>query len=108
IRVFLQPMDAEGGYEPFASIAERLVGTRRAAAATVISSARTDLQAGDTWLLDGPTDEARLVAALSAPASWPAENAADALAAGCRRAIETGRARYSSGLGQASEGAPGK
>jgi xanthine/CO dehydrogenase XdhC/CoxF family maturation factor len=50
LRVFLQPLRPERDYEPFASIAAALVGRERAALATVIESAGTELSAGATVL----------------------------------------------------------
>src|SRR5690606_19049879 len=92
IRVFLQPL-VPGGYEPFASIAARLVGTERAAAATVIASARGDAPAGATLVLGADGTAARLCGLAAGGA------AADALAAGCRRALETGRAEHARDAG---------
>ena len=50
IRVFLQPLLAARGYEPFASIAECLCGGERAGIATVIESAATDAPVGATLI----------------------------------------------------------
>src|SRR5690606_320416 len=52
IRVFLQPLAADEGYEPFATIADVLRGTRGGAAATVISSGG-EVPAGATLVLPG-------------------------------------------------------
>lgn len=48
IRVFLQPLLAARGYEPFASIAEGLRGGERRGIATVIESASADAPVGAT------------------------------------------------------------
>lgn len=83
IRVFLQPLSADDGYEPFAAIADVLRGTRGGAAATVIASGDEDMPAGATLVL--PTD--------GAPRGYRVAGAALArLADGCRRVLETGRA----------------
>jgi xanthine/CO dehydrogenase XdhC/CoxF family maturation factor len=52
LRVFLQPLLAANGYQPFAAIAERLAGTRPAGVATVIESERSDLAVGATAVAD--------------------------------------------------------
>lgn len=89
IRVFLQPLLAEHGYEPFASIARQFLGRARGAAATVIDAGRSGLRPGTT-----------LVAGAEGQIEWhggtrPADGPfVDALEAGCRRAIEAHRAEY--------------
>jgi xanthine/CO dehydrogenase XdhC/CoxF family maturation factor len=50
IRVFLQPLLAEEGYEPFTAMAQVLLGRRAAATATVIESAAGGLPAGATLI----------------------------------------------------------
>ena len=52
LRVFLQPLLATNDYQPFAAIAERLVGIGSAGVATVIESARADLTVGATAVAD--------------------------------------------------------
>lgn len=85
IRVFLQPLAAADGYEPFASIADVLRGTDGGAVATVIASGRDDLPAGATLV------QAR-GAAPRAHGIDPRGGAASELAAGCLRALAAGRA----------------
>ena len=89
IRVFLQPLTPGEGYEPFASIAGRLVGRAKGMAATVIASARADAPAGATLVLDA--DGAAVSASGGLAARGPT---AAMLAAGARRALETGRAEH--------------
>jgi len=48
MRVFLQPLDAEGGYQPFATIADLLLGDRLARLAIVIESDAEDMPPGAT------------------------------------------------------------
>jgi xanthine/CO dehydrogenase XdhC/CoxF family maturation factor len=48
LRVFLQPLLPDNGYEPFAMIAECLAGTDRAGVATIIESQRPELPVGAT------------------------------------------------------------
>jgi len=55
IRVFLQPLTASGEYEPFASIARRLLSGSRASTATIIASQSNELPAGATLVWDGET-----------------------------------------------------
>jgi xanthine dehydrogenase accessory factor len=50
IRVFLQPLHSESGYQPFAAIARQLFDNRPAVVATVVDSGRADLAAGVTAL----------------------------------------------------------
>jgi xanthine/CO dehydrogenase XdhC/CoxF family maturation factor len=57
LRVFLQPLLAANGYQPFAAIAERLVGTRTAGVATVIESARADVGVGATAVADADGEQ---------------------------------------------------
>ncbi len=52
LRVFLQPLLATNDYQPFAAIAECLVGTRRGGVATVIESERPDVIIGATAVVD--------------------------------------------------------
>jgi len=88
IRVFLQPLTAAGGYEPFTSIAVGLLGKAPGAVATVIASPRRDAPAGATLVVgaDGAVACAwRLASGSSSEV---------ALAAGCRRAQSTGRPEH--------------
>lgn len=57
LRVFLQPLLAANAYQPFAAIAERLVGTRAAGVATVIESARADVGVGATVVADADGEQ---------------------------------------------------
>jgi xanthine dehydrogenase accessory factor len=50
IRVLLQPLDAQNGYEPFASIAAVQMAHEPAVVATVVQSERSDAAAGATLL----------------------------------------------------------
>jgi xanthine/CO dehydrogenase XdhC/CoxF family maturation factor len=52
LRVFLQPLLASNDYQPFAAIAERLAGSRRAGVATIIESERADVAVGATAVVD--------------------------------------------------------
>jgi xanthine/CO dehydrogenase XdhC/CoxF family maturation factor len=52
LRIFLQPLLPANDYQPFAAIAERLLGTRRAGVATVIESERADVPIGATAIVD--------------------------------------------------------
>jgi xanthine dehydrogenase accessory factor len=52
IRVFLQPLDAQSGYVPFAGIAAALEGSRRVVAATVIESEGGAATPGLTCIVD--------------------------------------------------------
>ena len=92
IRVFLQPLSAETGYEPFATIAACMLAGRAAAVATVVESADASLAPG-----------AALVHGAAAHAHWgvPAKWAAH-LTAGCDAALQAGRATY-----RAEPGEPG-
>lgn len=85
IRVFLQPLGPDEGYEPFATIADVLTGTQRGAVATVISAAQVGLQPGATLVLPMGGE----------PRPYPIDAPHAALArlvAGCRRVLETRRA----------------
>ncbi len=52
LRVFLQPLLPERGYEPFSAIAESLTGTRKGGVAVVIESDRPELAVGATAVVD--------------------------------------------------------
>jgi len=58
LRVFLQPLQPARGYQPFAAIAEALVGRERAALATVIESSDPARPAGATVLCAGDAQRA--------------------------------------------------
>lgn len=84
IRVFLQPLLAEEGYEPFATMAACLLAERAAAVATVIETRRDDAPPGATLVRrDETIGRWRLSA-----------DAAAALAPGCDLALATGRGRF--------------
>ncbi|HEY8520097.1 MAG TPA: XdhC family protein [Gammaproteobacteria bacterium] len=91
LRVFLQPLRPEEGFQPFAAIAERLRQRGPAAIATVIDPG-AGLAPGATVVAGRDDVELfRLEAA-----------AAEALVSGCREALASGRAAYrrdASGLG---------
>ncbi|NIW23183.1 MAG: XdhC/CoxI family protein, partial [Gammaproteobacteria bacterium] len=53
IRVFLQQLSAETGYEPFASIADGLLGVATAGMAVVVEGGESDLASGATLIWDG-------------------------------------------------------
>lgn len=81
LRVFLQPLRPERGYEPFASIAERLLGREPSAVATVIEPAGAQAAGGT------------LVRAGDGQAAFGIDSAtAERLAIRARRAAATGRA----------------
>lgn len=90
IRVFLQPLYADSGYEPFASIAAVQLGTRSGAAATVVDGGTSAVPPGAT-LVRGPAGERRWRLEGVAPGSALDER----LAAGCDRARRAGRGEYS-------------
>ena len=85
IRIFLQPLTARDGYEPFATLAQHLLTARPAVAATVISSnSGTDgPAAGTTWVWDGRDREAD-----------PDADPNSLLVQGCRDAQLSGHAIY--------------
>ena len=84
IKIFLQPLFAAEGYEPFATIARCMTSHAVAAAATVIESTQADLVAGATVVRHEGQSTARHV-----PPAWTAE-----LAARCDRVLESGRAAF--------------
>jgi len=53
LRVFLQPLAAESGYEPFASIAAASLRARPSSVATVIASTEPSMPPGATLVWDG-------------------------------------------------------
>ena len=77
ISVLLQPVDRAGGYEPLSSIAQALLGSQRAALATVIDSGTTGIDTGATLTLIG--DDLR---ATGVPRQFES-----ALLRGCRAAV---------------------
>ncbi|NNC64581.1 MAG: XdhC family protein, partial [Gammaproteobacteria bacterium] len=78
IRVFLQQLSPETGYEPFASIANGLIGVEAAGMAVVVASGESDLVAGATLIWDS-----------RARSSWQLDSAQiDQLAPGCATAQE--------------------
>jgi len=58
LRVFLQPLQPALEFQPFAGIAEALVGRERAALATVIESSHRALPVGATVLCSGDSQRA--------------------------------------------------
>ncbi len=87
IRVFLQALDQETEYEPFASIAQLLLTDHTSSVATVIASTDPDLPPGVTlvWTLN------------PAERQSPAAPALGRLIAGCEVAQASGIARFDSG-----------
>src|SRR5262245_26390152 len=84
IRVFLQPLLPAEDYQPFASIARHLLANRPAAVATVIESARADVAAGATVIVQAGSPEA-----------WHVGKAvADELAEECERILGSGEAHF--------------
>ena len=84
IRVFLQPLEPEKDYAPFAAIAHRLMGTERAAAAVVVEPGGSALRPGGT-----------LIRTADASEPWELDGAgAGRLAAGCDEALRSGQSRY--------------
>lgn len=82
IRVFLQPLTAETGYEPFASIARSLLASDPVVVATVIAGGNTELPPGATLVWEGDGTDA---------------GSLERLVPGCRAARQAGRASYSTG-----------
>jgi xanthine/CO dehydrogenase XdhC/CoxF family maturation factor len=92
LKVFLQPMYAGSGYEPFAAMARHMLGGRAAAIATVIESQSSDPATGAALIRSGGANEI-----FGAPPSWT-----ERLASGCEATLATGRAVYAkdaSGVG---------
>lgn len=84
LRVFLQPLTAARGYEPFAAIADCLLANRAAGVATVIESPDRALPSGTTFLF-----------AAGAARSWGGEaSAVERLRAGAERIAASGGAEY--------------
>ena len=80
LRVFLQPLQPALGFQPFAAIAEALVGRERAALATVIESSDRARPIGATVLCSG--DSQRAFGVEGAAAARLAERARRTLAGG--------------------------
>jgi xanthine/CO dehydrogenase XdhC/CoxF family maturation factor len=89
IRIFLQPLYATEGYEPFATIAQCMTGHAAAAVATVIESAHADLLAGATLVRHGGHSTPRNV-----PQAWTSR-----LATRCDEVLESGRAGFETAAG---------
>lgn len=87
IRVFLQPLQPEAGYEPFASIVARLFAARPSSVGLVIASEDPVLPVGATLIWDG-----------GAVGTWRLEaRGVERLAAGCTGAYGQPVARYERG-----------
>ncbi len=84
IRVFLQALDQETEYEPFASIAQLLLTDNASSVATVITSADPDLPPGATLVWTHNPAERQLLAA----------PALGRLIAGCDAVQESGSAHF--------------
>lgn len=85
IRVFLQPLAAESGYQPFLAISRQLLDDRPAVVATAVDSSRDDLRPGATLIWSAQSTQA-----------WGLDpRAAAELVPGCEHAHATGRAHYS-------------
>lgn len=92
IRVFLQPLEPERDYAPFAAIARRLMGAERAAAAVVVEPGGSALPQGGTLIRTADAGEPR---ELDASEPWELDAAgAEQLAAGCDEALRSGKSRY--------------
>ncbi|HEU4618792.1 MAG TPA: XdhC family protein, partial [Gammaproteobacteria bacterium] len=89
IRVFLQPLFADGGYEPFASMAAVSLAPGGGAAATVVAAGRSGLAPGATLVRARRHGD-------GADAFRPAASAElrERLGPGCERALETGRSEF--------------
>lgn len=83
LRVFLQPLLATNGYQPFGAIAECLAGTRAAGFATVIESDRPGLSVGTTAVVDAARERI-----------FGGADAAAQLCAAARSAMRTGTASF--------------
>jgi len=78
IRVFLQLLSPEAGYEPLACIADGLLGVEAAGMAVVVASGKSELVSGATLIWDG-----------DARAAWQLDTAGiERLATGCAAARE--------------------
>lgn len=83
IRVLLQPLSTETGYEPFASIAACLLGDARGAIATIVESLEPGLEPGATLVVSGEA----LARPFGLPRHW-----LDRLRPGADAAVRSGRA----------------
>ena len=83
LRVLLQPLRNESAYEPFASIAQLLLGDDMAAQATVIESAKAEIEPGATLVRSMSSNSYSGI-----PDSW-----LPLMEAGCDESIRTGQAR---------------
>jgi len=84
IRVFLQPLISERDYQPFNSIAQRLLENRSAVVATIIDSGETDLEPGSTLIWTSSSSE-----------QWGLDStAANRLIQACREVAKTGDVAY--------------
>lgn len=84
LRMIVQPMSASDSYEPFASIADAMLGSDDAATATVISSEEADIEPGATLVRAGARNHH----------SGVPDRLVDAFAAGCDAALAAGEARF--------------
>lgn len=84
IRVFLQPLEPEQDYAPFAAIAQRLMGAEPAAAATVIEAEGSGLPLGGTLIRTSGSSEA-----IDLDAAQVGQ-----LEAGCDEALRSRQSRY--------------
>ncbi len=84
IRVFLQPLEPEQDYAPFAAIAQRLMGAEPAAVATVIEAEGSGLPLGGTLIRTSGSSEA-----IDLDAAQVGQ-----LEAGCDEALRFGQSRY--------------
>jgi xanthine/CO dehydrogenase XdhC/CoxF family maturation factor len=91
IAVYLQPLTARDGYEPYATMAARELDGKATAAATVIAVEGGLARAQDDGLAAGATV---VVGASAHTAVGVGEAAAARLALRCRAAVEDGAARF--------------
>jgi xanthine dehydrogenase accessory factor len=88
LRVFLQPLQAAHGYQPFAAIADALAGAERAGLGTVVESDDATLRAGATVIANASAQRAFDVVA--APAARLAERARRAMTTGVAELVRDG------------------
>jgi xanthine/CO dehydrogenase XdhC/CoxF family maturation factor len=88
IKIFLQPLFAADGYEPFATIAKCMTSRAAAAVATVIESPQADVVGATLVRHDGQN------MAHHVPHGWTAR-----LAARCDEVLATGRAAFDTAAG---------
>ncbi|HSG66033.1 MAG TPA: XdhC family protein [Gammaproteobacteria bacterium] len=90
IRVFLQPLRSDSGYEPFAGIVTRLLAARPSSVGLVIASRNPVLPAGATLIWDG-----------GAVGTWQLDaRGVERLASGCAAVVGRPGARYERGDGE--------